>query len=66
MFAFINMVYWLILVHGLILMLGGAYTYARVPLGFWMQNGSDLPGTITTRLAISRKDSSLQWVRVNY
>ncbi len=37
MFAFTNMVYWLILVHGLILMLGGAYTYARVPLGFWMQ-----------------------------
>ncbi len=28
----------LILVHGLILMVGGKYTYARVPLGFWMQD----------------------------
>ncbi len=36
-FALTSMVYWLILIHGLILMLGGAYTYARVPLGFWMQ-----------------------------
>ena len=36
-FELTSMVYWLILIHGLILMLGGAYTYARVPLGFWMQ-----------------------------
>jgi putative membrane protein len=28
----------LIAIHGLILMLGGAYTYAKVPLGFWMQD----------------------------
>jgi putative membrane protein len=27
----------LIFVHACILMLGGHYTYARVPLGFWMQ-----------------------------
>ena len=27
----------LILIHGLILMLGGAYTYARVPMGHWVQ-----------------------------
>lgn len=26
-----------ILVHGLVLILGGAYSYARVPLGFWLQ-----------------------------
>lgn len=32
------LLYALIAVHGLILMLGGAYTYARVPLGFWMQD----------------------------
>ncbi len=31
------LVYWLIAVHGLILIYGGAYTYARVPLGFWLQ-----------------------------
>jgi len=28
----------LVLLHGLILMLGGKYSYARVPLGFWMQD----------------------------
>jgi putative membrane protein len=27
----------LIALHALVLMLGGAYTYARVPLGFWLQ-----------------------------
>jgi len=36
-FMFTPFVYALITIHGLILMLGGAYTYARVPLGFWMQ-----------------------------
>jgi putative membrane protein len=30
--------YTLIFVHACILMVGGHYTYARVPLGFWMQN----------------------------
>ena len=29
---------WLLVVHALILILGGAYTYARVPLGFWMED----------------------------
>ena len=29
--------YRLLFLHALILMLGGRYTYARVPLGFWMQ-----------------------------
>lgn len=37
-FPLTDLLYALILVHGLILMLGGAYTYARVPLGFWMQD----------------------------
>ncbi len=32
-----NLVYVLIAIHGLILIYGGAYTYARVPLGFWLQ-----------------------------
>lgn len=36
-FAFTNLVYALILVHASILMLGGHYTYAEVPLGFWME-----------------------------
>jgi putative membrane protein len=32
----------LILLHGLVLMLGGAYTYARVPAGFVVQDWLDL------------------------
>ena len=32
----------LLFVHGLILMLGGHYTYARVPVGFWAQVAFDL------------------------
>jgi putative membrane protein len=37
-FPLTPLLYCLIFVHALILMLGGHYTYARVPLGFWMQN----------------------------
>jgi putative membrane protein len=37
-FPFTNLVYALILIHSVILMLGGHYTYAKVPLGFWMQD----------------------------
>lgn len=37
-----SLLYALILLHALILILGGAYTYARVPLGFWMQELMDL------------------------
>ncbi|MDE2401090.1 MAG: DUF2238 domain-containing protein [Burkholderiales bacterium] len=37
-FAFTALVYYLIVVHACVLMLGGHYTYARVPLGFWMQD----------------------------
>jgi len=32
----------LLFAHSLILMLGGHYTYARVPLGFWAQDAFDL------------------------
>lgn len=32
-----SLVYALIAVHGLILIYGGAYTYARVPVGYWLQ-----------------------------
>ena len=37
-FPLTPLVYVLIFVHALILMLGGHYTYAKVPLGFWMQD----------------------------
>ena len=32
------LLYALIFVHALVLILGGAHTYARVPLGFWLQD----------------------------
>jgi len=41
-FPLTPLVYRLLFIHGLILMLGGAYTYARVPLGFWVQDAFDL------------------------
>lgn len=37
-FPLTSLMYGLIFVHAVILMAGGAYTYARVPLGFWMQD----------------------------
>ncbi|MFO7541956.1 MAG: DUF2238 domain-containing protein [Thiobacillus sp.] len=41
-FPLTPLVYRLLFIHGLVLLLGGAYTYARVPLGFWMQEAFDL------------------------
>jgi putative membrane protein len=37
-FPLTPLAYRLIFVHALILMLGGHYTYAHVPLGFWLQD----------------------------
>ena len=37
-FPLTNLLYFLIGAHALVLILGGAYTYARVPLGFWLQD----------------------------
>jgi len=36
------LLYRLLFVHAVILMVGGRYTYARVPLGFWVQDLLDL------------------------
>ena len=36
------LLYRLLFLHALILMLGGHYTYARVPLGFWAQDAFEL------------------------
>lgn len=41
-FPLTRLVLALIAVHALILILGAAYTYARVPLGFWLQEVFDL------------------------
>lgn len=37
-----NLLYFFIFVHALVLMLGGAYSYARVPLGFYIADLFDL------------------------
>jgi putative membrane protein len=37
-FPLTSLLYILICLHALVLILGGAYTYARVPLGFWLQD----------------------------
>jgi putative membrane protein len=36
------LLYMLVFLHCAVLMLGGAYTYAKVPLGFWMQEAMAL------------------------
>jgi putative membrane protein len=41
-FPLTSMLYGLIFFHALVLMLGGAYTYARVPLGFWIEQALGL------------------------
>ena len=41
-FPLTPLAYRLIFVHAVILMLGGHYTYARVPLGFWIQDALHL------------------------
>ncbi|NMM28098.1 MAG: DUF2238 domain-containing protein [Glaciimonas sp.] len=37
-FPLTGLLYGLIFVHALVLIVGGTYTYARVPFGFWMQD----------------------------
>jgi putative membrane protein len=37
-FPLTPILYYLIFVHAVVLIVGGAYTYARVPFGFWLQD----------------------------
>jgi putative membrane protein len=41
-FRFTPLVYTLIAIHAVILMVGGKYTYAEVPFGFWIQRTAGL------------------------
>lgn len=41
-FPLTRLLYWLIAVHALILIAGGHYTYARVPLGDWVRDALEL------------------------
>ncbi len=37
-FPFTHFVYTIIAIHAIVLMFGGHYSYAKVPLGFWMED----------------------------
>jgi len=37
-FRLTNLAYTLVAIHAMILMIGGHYSYAKVPLGFWMED----------------------------
>ena len=39
-FPLTSLAYWLILLHSIILMVGGHYTYAEVPVGDWLRDWS--------------------------
>ena len=41
-FPLTSLTYWLILIHAVILMIGGHYTYAEVPLFNWLRDTFDL------------------------
>lgn len=41
-FPLTTLLYRLLLIHALILIIGGHYTYVRVPVGFWIQDIFDL------------------------
>lgn len=41
-FSLTGLAYTLIFIHCVILMIGGHYTYAKTPIGFWLQNLFDL------------------------
>jgi len=41
-FPLTTLLYILIFIHAMILIMGGTYTYARVPLGFWIQDALSL------------------------
>ncbi|HVE89981.1 MAG TPA: DUF2238 domain-containing protein, partial [Burkholderiaceae bacterium] len=41
-FPLTTLLYLLLFAHALVLILGGAYTYARVPLGAWVQQALEL------------------------
>jgi putative membrane protein len=41
-FSLSSLLYRLLFIHGLILMIGGHYTYSEVPVGYWFQETFDL------------------------
>lgn len=50
-FPLTRIAYRLVALHALVLVLGGHYTYAHVPLGFWLQDALDLARNPYDRVA---------------
>ncbi len=77
-FRFTTLVYTLILLHAIVLMVGGHYTYAEVPLGFWARDAFHLtrnhydrlghfmqgfvPALIAREVLLRRKVVERRWV----
>jgi len=57
-FRFTSLVYVLILIHASILMIGGHYTYAEMPLFNWLRDEFHLRATTTIAWVTSRRASS--------
>ncbi|MCH8959587.1 MAG: DUF2238 domain-containing protein [Proteobacteria bacterium] len=55
-FRLTPLLYCLMAVHALLVTVGGHYTYADAPLGFWVRDLFDLAlsGAITARLLLAR------------
>lgn len=49
-FPLTPLVYWLLAIHGVILMIGGHYTYAEMPLFSWLRDTFDLSRNYYDRL----------------
>ena len=62
-FPLTGLVYSLVLVHCIILMVGGHYTYAEVPLFDWIQNVFGQARNNTTSWAILPRDLFPRWLR---
>ncbi len=65
-FPLTTLLYVCIFVHALVLMLGGAYTYARVPLGFQIAEIFDLHRNPYDKIDISFRDLSLRLLPARY
>lgn len=48
-FPLTRLLSWLLAAHALVLIHGGAYTYAETPLGFWLRDGLKALGVEATR-----------------
>jgi putative membrane protein len=48
-FPLTRLLCWLLAAHALVLIEGGAYTYAKTPLGFWLRDAANAVGVVVER-----------------